>query len=108
MNAAECLLAATTCQGDYRGLLVSIAASWHALARHDEAIEKLLVSWEATEPARRTGQVFAFRPTSPAVGSICRRDPLCAGGQQRRLPAAELVILGECRAGLQPKRRINL
>jgi hypothetical protein len=39
VNAAECLLAASRCRSDYRGLLVSIAGFWLALARHDEAIE---------------------------------------------------------------------
>jgi hypothetical protein len=56
-NAAECLLAAKSCQDDYAGLLVSIAAFWQALARHDEAVEKLLANWEAALPARQTGQV---------------------------------------------------
>ena len=70
LNAAECLLAAKTCRGDYRGLLVSIAAFWHALARQDEAIEALLVNWErADEPAHEAGRVSAFQTTS--LGPPC-------------------------------------
>jgi hypothetical protein len=66
LKAAECLAAAKLCQGDYRGLLVSIAVFWQWLARQDEAVEKVLVSWEVGEPDRQTGQVLAFRPISPA------------------------------------------
>jgi hypothetical protein len=99
LNAAECLVAATSCQGDCRGLLVCIAAFWHALARQDEAIEKLLVSWEVGEPACQTGQVLAFRPISRAGGSIRRRDTLLARGRQRDQVGAQLVVLGERRAG---------
>jgi hypothetical protein len=40
-------------QGDYRGLLVSIAVFSQSLARQDKAIE--LVSWEVALPARQTG-----------------------------------------------------
>jgi hypothetical protein len=69
LHEAECLVAATSCQGDYRGLLVCIAAFWHALARQDEAIEKLLASWEVAESTRQTGQVLAFQPTSSTGGS---------------------------------------
>jgi hypothetical protein len=98
-NAAECLLAAKSCQGDYAGLLVSIAAFWQALARHDEAVEKLLASWEAALPARQTGQVLAFRPTSQAAGSIRRRDTLLSRRRQRDQVGAELVVLGERRTG---------
>jgi hypothetical protein len=85
LNSAECLVAATSCQGDYRGLLICIAAFWHALARQDEAIEKLLASWDVAEPARQTGQVLAFQPTSPAGVSSRRRDTLHAKGRRRRV-----------------------
>jgi hypothetical protein len=46
-NAAGCLYAANTCDSHYRTLLVFVARAWHALAEHDEAIEKLVVVWEA-------------------------------------------------------------
>jgi hypothetical protein len=68
LNAAECLIAANACHGDYRGLLVSIAASWRALARYDEAME-VLASWVAAVTDRETGQVLACR-ASPTVSEI--------------------------------------
>jgi hypothetical protein len=83
LNAAECLSAATTCQGDYRSLLVSIAGSWQALARQEEAMEKLLVSWGIAEPARKIVQVLAFQPTSRAAGLIRPREALFASRRQR-------------------------
>jgi hypothetical protein len=92
-------VAAKLCQGDHRGLLVSIAVFWQWLARQDEAIEKLLVSWEVGEPDRQTGQVLAFRPISPAGGSIRRRDTLLSRRRQRDQVGAQLVVLGERRAG---------
>jgi hypothetical protein len=98
LNAADCLLAAKKCQSDYRGLLVSTAALWHALARQDDAIEELLASWAAAAP--ETGRVLAFQPTSPGAGSLRRRASLCAGRDQRRQGSAELVVLGERRAGI--------
>jgi hypothetical protein len=51
LNAAECMLAATTCQGDYSSLLVFYCRFWQPLARHGEAMEKPLVSWETADPA---------------------------------------------------------
>jgi hypothetical protein len=42
LNAAECPSAAETCHSEHRSLLLSIAASWHALARQDEATRELL------------------------------------------------------------------
>jgi hypothetical protein len=44
-NAAECLLAAKTCQPPFRGLVLAVATSWHTLARQDEAMDELLVRW---------------------------------------------------------------
>jgi hypothetical protein len=44
-NAADCLLAAKTCDPHRRSLLLSIAASWYALARQEELIGALLASW---------------------------------------------------------------
>jgi hypothetical protein len=52
LGVAECLMASKACQSDYRSLLVSIAALWHALARHDEAMHALLVSWGAAVSAK--------------------------------------------------------
>ena len=47
--AAECLLAAKTCQPGYRSMLVSIATSWHSLACQEEAIDALRASWTPTQ-----------------------------------------------------------
>jgi hypothetical protein len=99
LKAAECLAAAKLCQGDYRGLLVSIAVFWQWLARQDEAREKPLVSWEVGEPDRQTGQVLVFRPISPAGGSIRRGDTIRASRNRRDQIDAQLVVLGEHRAG---------
>jgi len=96
LNAAECLLAAKTCRGDYRGLLVSIAAFWHALARQDEAIEALLVNWErADEPAHEAGRVSAFQTTS-----LGPRDRLWPGLHRRHQRGADIVVLDKRRAAM--------
>jgi hypothetical protein len=55
MNAAECLSAAERCGPAYRNLTVSIAETWLALARHQEAMDELLATWgtvQAAAPAR--------------------------------------------------------
>jgi hypothetical protein len=51
MNAAECLLAAKTCEPHYRGLILAVATSWHALARQDEAIDELVATWSKADAA---------------------------------------------------------
>jgi hypothetical protein len=57
-SAAECLLAAEeTCQHYYRKLHLSLATSWLSLARHDEAIDNLLASWDMDEPIKTDGLV---------------------------------------------------
>jgi hypothetical protein len=50
LNVADCLSAANTCHSDHRSLLLSIAGSWYALARQDEATRDLLASWGMAEP----------------------------------------------------------
>jgi hypothetical protein len=45
MNAAECLSAAQRCGPAYRDLTVSIAETWLALARHQDAMDELLATW---------------------------------------------------------------
>jgi NAD(P)-dependent dehydrogenase (short-subunit alcohol dehydrogenase family) len=50
LNAADCLSAGNTCHSDHRSLLLSIAGSWYALARQDEATRDLLASWGVAEP----------------------------------------------------------
>jgi hypothetical protein len=54
-NAADCLSAANTCHSDHRSLLLSIAGSWHALARQDEATRDLLASWGMAEAMTLNG-----------------------------------------------------
>jgi hypothetical protein len=46
MNAAECLLAAKTCEPSYRSSLLAISAAWYALAIQDEEIDRLLAKAE--------------------------------------------------------------
>jgi hypothetical protein len=62
LNAAECLSAANTCHSDHRSLLLSIAGSWYALARQDEATRDLLASWGMAEPMTLNG--LDRRPSS--------------------------------------------
>jgi hypothetical protein len=45
MNAAECLSPADRCEQPYRHLTLAIAETWLSLARHEEAMEELLVIW---------------------------------------------------------------
>jgi hypothetical protein len=48
-RATECVLAAQeACEPYYRKLELSIAVSWLALARQDEAMDNLLAGWDAT------------------------------------------------------------
>ena len=56
MNAAECLLAAKTCEPPYRGLILAVATSWHALARQDEAIDELVATWSTPDAAAFAAQ----------------------------------------------------
>jgi hypothetical protein len=58
LKAAECLAAAKLCQGDYRGLLVSIAVFWQWLAKPD----KCWSSDRFHRPAARYGGVTHFFP----------------------------------------------
>ena len=51
MNAAECLLAAKTCEPPDRGLVLAVATSWHALARQDEAMDELVATWNKADAA---------------------------------------------------------
>jgi hypothetical protein len=56
MNAAECLLAAKTCEPPYRGLILAVATSWHALARQDEAMDELVGTWSKPDAAATAAQ----------------------------------------------------
>jgi hypothetical protein len=61
MNAVECLSAAERCGPPYRDLTVSIAETWLAMARHEDAIDELLATWsKAAPPCRpfRAGSLF--------------------------------------------------
>jgi hypothetical protein len=57
VNAADCLLAAKSCQPGYRGIILSVSACWHTLAIQEEAIDLLR---SLTEPDD-------LRNTEPAV-----------------------------------------
>jgi uncharacterized coiled-coil protein SlyX len=54
MNAAECLSAAERCGPAYRDLTVSIAETWLALARHQEAMDELLATLSEDRSATAT------------------------------------------------------
>jgi hypothetical protein len=68
-NAADCLYAAKTCDNHHRTLLVFVARAWHALAEHDEAIEKLVVVWEAEANAPACTEQTRRGATMPFVAS---------------------------------------
>jgi hypothetical protein len=55
MNAAECLSAAQRCGPAYRDLTVSIAETWLALARHQDAMDELLATWSDAQSIKDTG-----------------------------------------------------
>jgi hypothetical protein len=72
MNAAECLSAAERCGPAYRDLTVSIAETWLALARHQDAIDEVLATWGTVQAAAPTrlpssnlrasrGRIIAFQ-----------------------------------------------
>jgi hypothetical protein len=54
LNAAECLSAAERCELSYRGLTLTIAASWLSLARQQEAMVELLAIWSNASSATST------------------------------------------------------
>jgi hypothetical protein len=59
IHAAECLSAAKRSGPAYRNLTVSIAASWLALARHEEAMKELLETGSiAQQSFRVTAQLL--------------------------------------------------
>ena len=51
-RAVDCLLAARDCSRYYREIHLSLAAIWLALARHDEAMNDLLASWDMAKPVK--------------------------------------------------------
>ena len=54
-KAMECLLAAHDCSRCFREVHLSLAGIWLALARHDEAMNKLLASWDMAKPVKTVG-----------------------------------------------------
>jgi hypothetical protein len=55
MNAAECLSAAERCEPPYRGLTLTIAASWVSLARQQIAMNELLTIWSEASTDKLAG-----------------------------------------------------
>lgn len=53
-NAAECLSAAERCKSPYHRLTLAIAISWLTLARHQEAVDELLMIWSEDRSAAST------------------------------------------------------
>jgi hypothetical protein len=45
LNAAECILAGERRESPYRNLTFALAETWLSLARHEEAMDELLVIW---------------------------------------------------------------
>jgi hypothetical protein len=71
MNAADCLSAAERCGPAYRELTVSIAQTWLALARHQDAMDGLLAGWSeaSTDPLAdaRSALPISSRPAHSSV-----------------------------------------
>jgi hypothetical protein len=68
MNAAECLLAAKTCEPCYRSSLLAISAAWYALAIQDEEIHRLLAKAEqASVQDRRPRPGLSWRHDESSV-----------------------------------------
>jgi hypothetical protein len=56
VNAADCLLAAKSCEPGYRGIILSVSVCWHSLAIEEEAMD-LLRTFEASP----TGMISSSR-----------------------------------------------
>ena len=69
MNAAECLLAAKTCEPSYRSILLTISAARYALAIQDEEIDRLLATWSELAPVQMpaTAEILAFPTAARSV-----------------------------------------
>jgi hypothetical protein len=78
LNAAECLSAAERCEPAYCDLTVSIAETWLALARHQDAMDGLLTIWSKAQSAApiRPAPFLALRGTPGRMGNCLK------GGQQ--------------------------
>jgi hypothetical protein len=79
MNAAECLSAAERCGPAYRRLTLAIAEKWLSLARHEEAMDGLLVVWSkagaATAPIRRQ---YPREPSRRRIDALPAREAISA------------------------------
>jgi hypothetical protein len=58
VNAAECLLAAKTCELFYRSGILAISAAWYAPAIEDEEIDRLLAKWSEPAPVQEPATAF--------------------------------------------------
>jgi hypothetical protein len=69
-NAAECLSAAERCETPYRCLTLAIAFSWLSLARHQEAMDELLIIWSNAQFVKGSGAnpTAIQYPREPAHG----------------------------------------
>jgi hypothetical protein len=123
MNAVECLSAANRCEPPYRGLILAVATSWHALARQDEAIDELLAIWNKADAAAFAAaiprRVIAFvlvgdpvgeglvaglaRPGGNATGFVPNEE----GMASKWLELLTEIALGVKRAAANPDTRID-
>jgi hypothetical protein len=84
MNAVECLSAAKRCEPPYRGLILAVATTWHALARQDEAIDELLAIWNEADAA-------AFAAATPRRVFYDALKPLPKWRSLTTRPAGEIA-----------------
>jgi hypothetical protein len=71
MNAAECLSAAERCGPAYRDLTVSIAETWLALVRHEDAMDELLATWNKASSLYQAGSLFTPDLHRPPLAGPC-------------------------------------
>ena len=90
MNAVECLSAAKRCEPPYRGLILAVATTWHALARQDEAIAELLAIWNEADAAGRGGNPAPrFLRCAKAAAEVEFPDHATSGGDCSVCPSLE-------------------
>jgi hypothetical protein len=86
MNAAECLLAAKTCEPSYRSVLLTTSAAWYALAIQDEEVERLLAKWSEPAPVQvpATAEISVFPIVLPGRRGGHRESDAAFGRRAHR------------------------
>jgi hypothetical protein len=104
MNAAECLLAAKTCEPSYRSVLLTTSAAWYALAIEVEEIDRLLAKWSEPAPVQvpATARDFGFSDLS---GNACRCS--CQARRRNSFDSGRTTIHAELMPGSSKGDRLD-